>query len=88
MDWVTVSAVAWHGDTIGRGGTHDTLVAIVSFGSPRTLARMSHAPNPMRAMYTCHTSTSAATPADSSLDMGSSVLLEPKTFIPMFMAVL
>ena len=31
-------SVAWHGDTIGRGGTHDTLVAIVSFGSPRTLA--------------------------------------------------
>jgi len=31
-------SVAWHGDTIGRGGTHDTMVAIVSFGSPRTLA--------------------------------------------------
>lgn len=31
-------SVAWHGDTIGRGATHDTMVAIVSFGSPRTLA--------------------------------------------------
>lgn len=31
-------SVAWHGDTIGRGSTHDTMVAIVSFGSPRTLA--------------------------------------------------
>ena len=30
-------SVAWHGDTIGRGATSDTLVAIVSFGSPRTL---------------------------------------------------
>ncbi|MEO6821554.1 MAG: alpha-ketoglutarate-dependent dioxygenase AlkB [Candidatus Nanopelagicales bacterium] len=30
-------SVAWHGDTIGRGATTDTLVAIVSFGSPRTL---------------------------------------------------
>lgn len=31
-------SVAWHGDTIGRGATTDTVVAIVSFGSPRTLA--------------------------------------------------
>jgi alkylated DNA repair dioxygenase AlkB len=30
-------SVAWHGDTIGRGQTHDTMVAIVSFGSPRKL---------------------------------------------------
>jgi alkylated DNA repair dioxygenase AlkB len=31
-------SVAWHGDTIGRGGTHDTVVAIVSLGATRTLA--------------------------------------------------
>ena len=30
-------SVAWHGDTIGRGATADTMVAIVSFGSPRSL---------------------------------------------------
>jgi alkylated DNA repair dioxygenase AlkB len=30
-------SVAWHGDTIGRGAHTDTLVAIVSFGSPRYL---------------------------------------------------
>lgn len=30
-------SVAWHGDTIGRGSTHDTMVAIVSLGSPRAL---------------------------------------------------
>lgn len=30
-------SVAWHGDTIGRGATHDTLVAIVSVGAPRAL---------------------------------------------------
>jgi alkylated DNA repair dioxygenase AlkB len=30
-------SVAWHGDTIGRGRREDTLVAIVSFGSPRKL---------------------------------------------------
>ena len=30
-------SVAWHGDTIGRGATHDTVVAIVSFGEPRRL---------------------------------------------------
>jgi alkylated DNA repair dioxygenase AlkB len=30
-------SVAWHGDTIGRGATEDTMVAIVSLGAPRTL---------------------------------------------------
>jgi alkylated DNA repair dioxygenase AlkB len=30
-------SVAWHGDTIGRGRTRDTMVAIVSFGDPRQL---------------------------------------------------
>ncbi|HEY2041527.1 MAG TPA: alpha-ketoglutarate-dependent dioxygenase AlkB [Jatrophihabitans sp.] len=30
-------SVAWHGDTIGRGSTHDTMVAIISVGSPRAL---------------------------------------------------
>jgi len=31
-------SVAWHGDTIGRGRTDDTMVAIISVGAPRTLA--------------------------------------------------
>lgn len=30
-------SVAWHGDTIGRGSTQDTMVAIVSVGDPRKL---------------------------------------------------
>jgi alkylated DNA repair dioxygenase AlkB len=30
-------SVAWHGDNIGRGRSHDTMVAIVSLGSPRKL---------------------------------------------------
>ncbi len=30
-------SVAWHGDTIGRGSTQDTMVAILSVGSPRAL---------------------------------------------------
>ncbi|WP_227981786.1 alpha-ketoglutarate-dependent dioxygenase AlkB [Nocardia spumae] len=30
-------SVAWHGDTGGRGATHDTMVAIVSIGAPRAL---------------------------------------------------
>ncbi|MGY1672797.1 alpha-ketoglutarate-dependent dioxygenase AlkB [Geodermatophilus sp. SYSU D00710] len=30
-------SVAWHGDRLGRSRTQDTLVAIVSFGSPRPL---------------------------------------------------
>jgi alkylated DNA repair dioxygenase AlkB len=30
-------SVAWHGDTIGRGATEDTMVAIISVGAPRAL---------------------------------------------------
>src|SRR5829696_8610416 len=30
-------SVAWHGDTIGRGASDDTIVAIVSVGAPRSL---------------------------------------------------
>jgi alkylated DNA repair dioxygenase AlkB len=30
-------SVAWHGDTIGRGSTEDTIVAILSLGAPRPL---------------------------------------------------
>jgi alkylated DNA repair dioxygenase AlkB len=30
-------SVAWHGDTIGRGATEDTMVAIVSLGATRRL---------------------------------------------------
>ena len=30
-------SVAWHGDTIGRGADHDTMVAIISVGTPRSL---------------------------------------------------
>lgn len=30
-------SVAWHGDTIGRSRTEDTVVAILSLGAPRTL---------------------------------------------------
>jgi alkylated DNA repair dioxygenase AlkB len=31
-------SVAWHGDTIGRGGAEDTMVAVLSVGQPRALA--------------------------------------------------
>ncbi|PZF84184.1 alpha-ketoglutarate-dependent dioxygenase AlkB [Jiangella anatolica] len=30
-------SVAWHGDTIGRSRTEDTMVAIMSLGAPRSL---------------------------------------------------
>jgi alkylated DNA repair dioxygenase AlkB len=30
-------SVAWHGDRIGRGATEDTVVAILSLGTPRAL---------------------------------------------------
>nr|WP_234898747.1 alpha-ketoglutarate-dependent dioxygenase AlkB [Mycolicibacter kumamotonensis] len=31
-------SVAWHGDTLGRGAKHDTMVAIISVGATRTFA--------------------------------------------------
>lgn len=31
-------SVAWHGDTVGRSGTEDTMVAIVSLGATRLFA--------------------------------------------------
>ena len=31
-------SVAWHGDTTGRSARHDTMVAILSLGSPRQLS--------------------------------------------------
>ena len=30
-------SVAWHGDRIGRGSTEDTVIAILSLGTPRSL---------------------------------------------------
>lgn len=39
-------SVAWHGDTVGRGSTQDTAVAILSLGSPRVLALRPRAGGP------------------------------------------
>jgi alkylated DNA repair dioxygenase AlkB len=47
-------SVAWHGDTIGRSATEDTLVAIVSFGSPRTLALRPRAGGPSQTFRLGH----------------------------------
>ncbi|MGW1439897.1 alpha-ketoglutarate-dependent dioxygenase AlkB [Streptomyces griseus] len=38
--------VAWHGDTIGRASTEDTMVAILSLGAPRHLALRPRRPGP------------------------------------------
>ena len=35
-------SVAWHGDRIGRGAREDTMVAILSVGTPRELALRPH----------------------------------------------
>jgi alkylated DNA repair dioxygenase AlkB len=39
-------SVAWHGDTIGRGSTEDTMVAIISVGQPRALSLRPRAGGP------------------------------------------
>jgi alkylated DNA repair dioxygenase AlkB len=41
-------SVAWHGDTKGRSATSDTMVAIVSFGSPRPLLLRERGGGPSR----------------------------------------
>ena len=47
-------SVAWHGDTIGRGSTHDTMVAIVSVGDPRRLLLRPRGGGPSVAVTTGH----------------------------------
>jgi alkylated DNA repair dioxygenase AlkB len=39
-------SVAWHGDRIGRGRHQDTMVAILSLGTPRALALRPHGGGP------------------------------------------
>ncbi|WP_018653796.1 alpha-ketoglutarate-dependent dioxygenase AlkB [Actinomadura flavalba] len=39
-------SVAWHGDRYGRGATEDTMVAIVSLGTPRPLLLRPHSGGP------------------------------------------
>jgi len=47
-------SVAWHGDTIGRGGREDTMVAIVSLGQPRTLLLRPRSGGPSRKFVLGH----------------------------------
>ncbi len=47
-------SVAWHGDTIGRSATEDTMVAIVSFGSARTLSLRPRGGGPSRSFSLGH----------------------------------
>ncbi|MEZ5097094.1 MAG: alpha-ketoglutarate-dependent dioxygenase AlkB [Nocardioides sp.] len=49
-------SVAWHGDTLGRGRTTDTMVAIVSLGDPRRLTC-----GPARAAAPCPSHSATAT---------------------------
>ncbi|GAB3825205.1 hypothetical protein GCM10027610_004690 [Dactylosporangium cerinum] len=59
-------SVAWHGDTIGRGARFDTMVAIVSFGSPRTLLlRPAAAATASASRSAMATSSSWAAPASA-----------------------
>lgn len=47
-------SVAWHGDRIGRGRDHDTLVAIVSVGAPRRFALRPRGGGPSRTIELGH----------------------------------
>ena len=47
-------SVAWHGDRIGRGRTHDTMVGIVSLGDPRRLALRPAGGGPSRSFTMGH----------------------------------
>jgi alkylated DNA repair dioxygenase AlkB len=59
-------SVAWHGDRIGRGRSMDTMVAIVSFGSPRPCCSgRSEAANRCASPWVTATSWSWAAPASA-----------------------
>ena len=47
-------SVAWHGDTLGRGATSDTMVAIVSLGASRVFALRPRAGGPSRRLTLDH----------------------------------
>lgn len=47
-------SVAWHGDRIGRSKDHDTMVAILSLGSIRTLALRPRGGGPSRRFALAH----------------------------------
>ena len=47
-------SVAWHGDTLGRGATQDTVVAIVSLGAERTFALRPRGGGPSRRFPVAH----------------------------------
>src|SRR6201981_1286477 len=47
-------SVAWHGDTIGRGSTEDTMVAIVSLGTARPLVLRPRSGGPSRRFEVGH----------------------------------
>ncbi len=47
-------SVAWHGDTIGRGASEDTMVAIVSLGDPRRLLLRPRGGGPSTAVLLGH----------------------------------
>ena len=47
-------SVAWHGDTLGRGATEDTVVAILTLGAPRPLLLRPRAGGPSRRVHPGH----------------------------------
>ena len=47
-------SVAWHGDTIGRSGTEDTMVAIISLGSSRMFAMRPRGGGASLRLRQCH----------------------------------
>ena len=50
-------SVAWHGDTIGRSSTEDTMVAILSLGEARRLSAAARAPAASRSRSRSGTAT-------------------------------
>ncbi|MFD0664205.1 alpha-ketoglutarate-dependent dioxygenase AlkB family protein [Thermocatellispora tengchongensis] len=59
-------SVAWHGDRIGRGGTEDTMVAIVSVGTPAPCSCAPPAAEAPRSATTSDTATSSSWAAVAS----------------------
>lgn len=64
-------SVAWHGDTIGRGASADTMVAIVSLGSPREFLLRPRGGSAIARSIAAHSRSSAAAGVSRPAPAGS-----------------
>ncbi|KPM54440.1 DNA repair protein [Frankia sp. R43] len=68
-------SVAWHGDRIGRGSSHDTMVAILVLGAPRALLLRPRPGGPAATSTATATATSTSTTIRLTLGHGDLLVM-------------